>query len=252
MNKYFLWLFLICSNSIFAWHWTDLWQTQDQQAEKLLAAGKFKEAAHTFQNSDWRNVSLYRSGDYKSAYENFRDKNTSDSQYNAGNAAAFSGNYQEAIDAYDKAITLNPNNQDAITNREIIKKLLKKNNKQQSNKDKDNKQNKNQDNKQTANNNKNNNKQNKDDKSQAQQKNMSENKSKNKDDNQKQQPQPSQVDKQKQDMPQQQPTSASMQQQNEDKNQALRRIVDDPGGLLRQKFLRDYLRRHNENISQGG
>ena len=34
------------------------------------------------------------------------------------------GNYQQALDAYQQALALNPNNQDASYNRDIVKKQL--------------------------------------------------------------------------------------------------------------------------------
>lgn len=230
--------------------WQDLWQTKDQQGAQLLAAGQAKEAAHTFKNKEWQTVASYRAGDYTEAYQRFKSKNTSDAQYNAGNALAFLSRYKEAIAAYDKAIALNPKNADAITNREIIKKLLQE---QQQNKQNQSSQNQDKQQQQNQAENKENNK-NKDQQGQQQTQNSQQQQppkdnskneqSKNeeaKNDNQQQQQNIS-VDQQKTDP------------KDDDKKQMLRRLVDDPGGLLRQKFLRDYYKRHtgDNTLSQGG
>ena len=227
---------LIMPASVYAWglSWNNLWQTRDQQGARLLQAGKSQEASRVFKNADWRAVALYRSKNYAQAFEKFSPSKISDGQYNAGNAAAWQGKYERAIKAYDKAIALNANNNDAITNREIIKKLLEKQKQQQNNsadnKDKDkNKSNSN---------------------AQSGQQNSPTGKSaENKPDNSvgksnHSQPSPTPDDKS---------SSASSQSraQDEDNKQLLRRLDDDPGGLLQQKFLRDYYRRHAENVSQG-
>ncbi len=117
-------LLLLQPATSFAWSWTDLWYTPDQQATRLLHDGQAKPAAQKFKNRDWQAVAHYRAGNYAQSYQQFKSQKTSDGQYNAGNAAAHQRLYKEAIAAYDKALALNPNNTDAVTNREIVKKLL--------------------------------------------------------------------------------------------------------------------------------
>lgn len=214
---------LLLPAASFAWGWMDFWQTADQQGAKLLQADNPQAAAQKFANKDWQAVAQYRASNYLQAQRQFSGTKTSDGQYNAANAAAFLGHYQEAIAAYDKAIALNPNNTDAIFNRDLIKKLMNK--KQQSQ------------NQASANKTKD-------------KQNMAQNNSPSKQSDQKQSN--SQMPAQ-----QQQNESAANagrpQTQDEDKKQLLRRLADDPGGLLRQKFLRDYYRRHamDENTVQG-
>jgi Ca-activated chloride channel family protein len=270
MNNFIKLMLVMClpltSSPAFAWQWSDFWHTKDQQGKELLQNGKPKEAAHVFANKDWQAVAQYRAGDYAQAYEQFGSNKTSDAQYNAGNAAAYNGKYGESVAAYDKAIALNPNNEDAIANRDIVKKLQAKQEEQdKKSSDKDSK-----DKKQEASSKdqKNSSAKNKDDKQKEQKdasaKNQDDKQSdQNKDDKQKD----AQKDKNKQEQNQQAKTEkseskpdsdkfdgtqppneslATSQQQNqdEDKKQMLRRLADDPGGLLRQKFMRDYYRRH--------
>lgn len=215
--------YLLCFIFIFpATALADLWQTPDQQGLKLLQQGKAQEAADIFKDKNWQSVAYYRAGKYEQAYKQFSENKTSDGQYNAGNAAAYLGKYQEAIAAYDKAIALNANNADAVTNREIVKKLLEK--KQQENKSCPNK-----------------NKDNSDQKNDKQ---------KQQEDEKKPEKNSDQPDKdQKKDDKQQRKADETkaftkQQRQKENDDQILRRLADDPGGLLQQKFLRDYAQRH--------
>jgi len=256
--------FLILPSIAYAWDWSDLWQTSDQQAAKLLQQGKAAEAARLFKNNDWHAVALYRSGNYKRAFQQFKQTQSSDAQYNAGNAAAFTGDYQKAINAYNKALAINPDNQDAITNRDIIKKLMDKKKKQENDTASNNKKNKNQKNNDNTNKNENsdansspqnlaqNNTQ-----QQATDKNSNGKNTKEKNaNNQQAQNQPTQGEEknskklagnQKSQNRSQDNASdydSNLQNQDENKKQILRRLAEDPGGLLRQKFMRDYLRRH--------
>lgn len=256
-------LSVMLPGTVFAWGWNDLWHTPDQQGIQLLKQNKASAAAQTFKDKNWQAVSNYRSGNYEQALQHFNSNKTSDGQYNAGNAAAYLGRYQDAIKAYDKAIALNANNQDAIINREIVKKLLQQQQQNQQQQDKKNNQDK-------QNQQSNNQKQNSDNKSSDKKEDKSNQDSKQ---NNQQQPQQSKQNKQDQQSPQNQPSQANSQQlpsdkqpqqpntaasnsqrrQEEKNNQLLRRLSDEPGGLLQRKFERDYLHRHGiqENNNQG-
>jgi Ca-activated chloride channel family protein len=263
--KHLVWIsLLLLPSPLFAWQWLDLWETPNQQGAQLLQAGKAKEASGMFRNKNWRAVALYRSGDYSQAFQQFKAKNTSDNQYNAGNAAALQEHYQEAINAYDKAIALNSNNTDAITNREIVKKLMNQKKQTQNNSSNKTANNKNNDTKDKTNNNssspQNSGQNNSAQKNTDSQQNAQNNPQKNPQGKANQQ---AQVDNMSQASDGQKPgskpqnetdvSSSRLEAKDEDKKQLLRRLADDPGGLLRQKFIRDYVRRHTvgDNSDQG-
>lgn len=244
--KYIFWISLLLSSPTFAWEWMDLWQTPDQRGSQLLKSGKAQEASLVFNDKNWQAVSHYRYGNYQKAYQLFSANQTSDGQYNAGNAAAFMGRYQEALHAYDKAIALNPNHRDAITNREVIKKLIQQSKQQQQNKDNSN-DNKNNNIKSAQKNQRENNNSQKNSPEKNLQKNTSISSS-----------QASINDKSKQDQTKdpfannelnqksnQRSIAAIKQMRQEENNkQLLSRLADESGGLLQKKFLRDYERRH--------
>lgn len=101
--------------------WGNLWQTPDQQAQTAFAGGDFQGAAQGFSQPDWKAASLYRGGDYGGA-AGLMDDNA----YNRGNALAKAGQLQEALDAYDKALAVTPDDADAKFNRDLVARLLDK------------------------------------------------------------------------------------------------------------------------------
>ncbi|MCF7223347.1 tetratricopeptide repeat protein [Marilutibacter chinensis] len=68
----------------------------------------------------------YRSGDYAAAAEGYAKVDSADGQYNLGNAMAKAGRYQEAIDAYDRALQLQPGMEDAVANRAAVEAAMKR------------------------------------------------------------------------------------------------------------------------------
>lgn len=116
-------IFLLITNT-YAWQWTDLWLTPNQQASQKLKKGEPKQAAELFQNPQWRGISYYRAGDYEKALSHFKQDDSAYGYYNQGNALAYLGRYEEAIAAYDQSLAKNPNFEDAQHNRSLVQQLL--------------------------------------------------------------------------------------------------------------------------------
>ena len=227
--------------------WDDLWARRDQQGRAALLEGEPQAATLLFEDPVWRAVAQYRSGEYATAAESFSQFQAPDDFYNLGNALAKNGDFAAALDAYDHTLSTNPTHEDALFNREIVERLLEE---QQS----------------------------------AEQENDSEgDQGSNPQDSNDQQSgsdQQSSEDQQQGDQPDQPPedTDSSSEQTESDSSQDpsqsdegqssrdekqdaleqwLRRVPDDPGGLLRRKFqyetnqrLRrgDYTARETEKI----
>ena len=76
-----------------------------------------------FTNSQWRGSAAYRAADYEAAAEAFFTDETANGLYNSGNALAKSGDFASAIEAYERALALEPELEDAIFNRDLLEKL---------------------------------------------------------------------------------------------------------------------------------
>jgi Ca-activated chloride channel family protein len=110
----------------FSWSetWRNLWQTPDQRGAEAMGESQYGEAARLFESPDWRGAASYRGGNYESAIASFAANPTADGHYNRGNALALSGNYAEAITAYNIALGLDGTHAEALQNKEIVEQLL--------------------------------------------------------------------------------------------------------------------------------
>ncbi|MDB3935334.1 VWA domain-containing protein [Granulosicoccus sp.] len=107
-----------------AWDWQALWQHADQRGEQALKAGQPGKAADLFEDPKWVAIAHYRNGDYEQAVRAFTDASSSDDFYNLGNALALSGDMSAAQTAYAHALELDPLNNDASFNLNMIESLL--------------------------------------------------------------------------------------------------------------------------------
>lgn len=239
-------IMMTCSCCTMAMNWTDLWLRPDQQGLRLLTQGKAEQAAHVFQNSQWRGVALYRAGHYQQALQQFRQQDSAEARYNQANALALQGDYQTALDLYQAVLKMMPQHADAKYNYNIIQQLLQQ---QSAGKQTSKQQKQSRNNKQP------------DQATHQQQQQQQQQQASSQPASKPQKPEKNQPETDKNDENNKAAmnteltatdtlkkqagqihksiTSSEKQQANE---QWLRQIPDDPGGLLRQKFLRDYER----------
>jgi Ca-activated chloride channel family protein len=252
-------LMLPLPKNSYALGWQDLWQTKDQQAQQAYKQQDYAKAAEQFENPDWKAAAHYKAGEYDKALESLKSSKSESSAYNLGNALAKAGQLEEAVKAYEKALAVNPNNTDAKHNKEVVEKELEKQ-KQDQQQQQDDKQ------------------QSKDDSQQNQDKEQSEKSGEqqpdqsNNEEKPEQKPEQKPSDKQPSDEKQQQdeaeqnkPEAEKPEQAEQGKDEAkqqedqqapvqaepsdeqkqaneqwLKRIPDDPAGLLKRKFKYQY------------
>ncbi len=103
--------------------WDDLWLTPDQQARRALEGGSPEDAAALFENEEWRAVASYRARDYASSAAGFAERGDTRNLYNLGNAMAMQGELDSAIDAYEQVLEMDPDDEDAAYNLDLVKNL---------------------------------------------------------------------------------------------------------------------------------
>lgn len=107
-----------------AFSWQDLWLNKDQQAERLLEEGGAADAAEIFNDPRWRAVASYRAGNYGGSAAGFAEHEDVDSLYNLGNALARLGEFESAIDAYEQVLEIDPQAEDARHNLDLLRDAL--------------------------------------------------------------------------------------------------------------------------------
>ena len=244
----------------------NLWQRPDQRGMKAFNAGDAGQAAELFQDESWKAAAYYRAGEYDKSNALLDQPSNATDYYNKGNVLARLGNYPDAIEAYDRALSMDPDNEDARFNRELVKKALEQQQSQQEQQSDDSSE---QQQDQQASD-----QQQQDQESDEQQQNaeqkqdqLSDIKERNEqqqqdsDKQQQQQPEAQQADEEQQ-AEDQQPLEAQQQDEAYEQEDAetveseqameqwLRRIPDDPGGLMRRKFIYQYRQMPNQAEAQ--
>lgn len=116
--------------------WADYWQRADQQGAALLEQDQPRAAAERFEDPAWRAWAWYQAEDYAQAADAYAEQlerrpDDADSHFNFGTALAMSGRYPEALEAFEQALTRNPEHHPARHNRDRIEALLEEQKRQQ-------------------------------------------------------------------------------------------------------------------------
>ncbi len=88
----------------------DWWQRPDQAEHAQLQAG----------------TQAYRRGDFAAAAQSYLQADSADAHYNRGNALAKAGQYPQAVAAYDEALKRQPGMADALANKRAVEQAMKR------------------------------------------------------------------------------------------------------------------------------
>jgi len=255
-----IWLFplyiLLLPPDAQALDWQAWWQNNDQRANQLFEQGDHAAAAELFDDPDWKASSNYRAGDYAAALDTWEQLESEAAAYNHANALAKLGRLDDALAAYDRLLQQNSAHEDARYNKQAIEEFLKNQQSQQQGQQGEQQQQQ----------------QGQQGDQQQQQSGQGETQSEESEqaagsrqdqpesgaqDRQQAQQQDGQDDTEQQQSAKQEQANAAEQQAAESETMAeldqqmseqaaeqwLRKIPDDPGGLLRRKFIYQYRKR---------
>lgn len=245
----------------YAFEWQDLWKTPDQQGQQAFDHQQYEQAAAKFKSPDWQAATQYKAEKYQQAAETLQplQQPTADVYYNQATALAKAGQLQPALDVYNKALKLNPKHEDALYNKKLVEQALEKQ-KQDKKQDQDKKKSdsdssdkdkqsdkssdnqKNEENDQSQNDKSDQSEQQADNDQQKSDEEKQNEQDKQTESNQASQPEKEADDKQAQQQSAQNPDKSDEQKQAQE--QWLKRIPDDPAGLLKRKFKYQYSQRN--------
>ncbi len=231
--------------------WDDLWKNQDQRGIEAFEQKEYEAASGLFNRPEWKATSAFRAGDYEQSLKDWEGLNSERAHYNRGNTLAKLEKYKEAIEAYSKALEMNPGHEDAAYNKKLIEDRMQKQQQQQG--EQSDQQNQDPDQQQES---EESSRRGDDQQNQAEQQSSSEQSESQQSDEQKEGEQQSAEQDEDSGSEQQQSALteelANMEQQMSEQaaEQWLRKIPDDPGGLLRRKFLYQYRQRGDQSKAQ--
>lgn len=105
--------------------WQDWWATPDQQAARALANGDTASAAKQFVDPQWKAYAEYQNGQHAEAAQHFSQSDSTTAKYNLGNAQARAGDLEGALASYKQALEKKPDFSDAKFNSDLVEQLLK-------------------------------------------------------------------------------------------------------------------------------
>ena len=265
---------LFIAQPVEALEWQDLWQTPDQQASEAMKAEDFEAAKDLFEDSRWRGSAAFKAGDFDQAIADFSQDDSAIGDYNHGNALAKAGDLEGAIEAYNNALSKEPKMEDARFNLDLVEQLKDQQDQDQQNQEQ---QDQDQQNQQQDQDQQSQEQQDQDQQSEEQQDQDQQSQEQQDQDQQSQEQKDQDQEQQNQDQQNESNEDPAQPEQDkpEDKNEAateeeqkeevsveelsdeekqeqeaieriLRRIPDDPGGLLRAKF-RHQARQRSQN-----
>ncbi len=104
--------------------WSALWRTPDQRGEAALRAGDAASAARTYTDPRRKAYAHLKAGDHQAAAEGYAPLDEPEAAYNLGNALARAGDLRGALQAYDLALAKDPGDRDAQRNRDLVVQAL--------------------------------------------------------------------------------------------------------------------------------
>lgn len=96
----------------------------DQQAQEAFKQGDTEKAEALFKREDWKAASQFKNGKLEEAAKYYAQGSSAEDAYNHGNSLALQNDFESAIDAYKKALDINPNFEKAANNKTLAEQIL--------------------------------------------------------------------------------------------------------------------------------
>ncbi|MDO6719498.1 VWA domain-containing protein [Psychrosphaera sp. 1_MG-2023] len=104
--------------------WYDtLFKTADKHGQEAYNEENYLQATTDFKDPQWKGSAAYKAGDYETALSYFSQDESASGWYNRGNTLAQLQKIDEAIEAYDNTLKIQPNHQQAKENKALLEQM---------------------------------------------------------------------------------------------------------------------------------
>jgi Ca-activated chloride channel family protein len=97
------------------------WHNDDQRGARAFQARDYGPAAEAFRDPEWKAAALYRAGRFEQAAAALEPLRHADAMYNRGNALARLGRFDEAMELYVQVLRAEPGHDDARHNLGLLR-----------------------------------------------------------------------------------------------------------------------------------
>jgi Ca-activated chloride channel family protein len=129
-------LFVLSVSFPVAAEWGNWWQTPEQRAKTAYESGDVDTLKRIAPDPGWQGIAEHASGAFEAAAESFnkaatQQDNTGNTQeatralYNRGVSEVLAGQYENAVDTFDQVLQRDPEFDDAEFNRDIARQLIR-------------------------------------------------------------------------------------------------------------------------------
>ncbi len=130
-RKNTFWLLLVAmvmpaDRELYAMEFTGLWSNREQRAFEAYQNGYYEQARKLTEDAYLSGVIRFKTQNYAAAKEEFSKLHSTRSIYGRGNALAFQGKLEQALQAYQQVLKLEPEFEDARYNQALIEQYLNK------------------------------------------------------------------------------------------------------------------------------
>lgn len=101
-------------------------KNSNQEGFELFQKEEYEQALTKFKDRFWRGLSLYKADKKEEALQEFSKINSDIALYNKGVVLTKMCKYKEALNAFEKALEINPKNENALYNKKVLTDLFEK------------------------------------------------------------------------------------------------------------------------------
>ncbi|MBW6511092.1 MAG: VWA domain-containing protein [Desulfuromonadaceae bacterium] len=113
---------LLTATPAHALSWNEVWHNREQRATQQFEAEDYKAAAENFSDPRWQAAARYRAENFVAAAKVLENLTGADDHYNRGNALARAGQIDAAMAAYEEALRRDPEHADARHNLHLLQR----------------------------------------------------------------------------------------------------------------------------------